>query len=500
MRNISKLFLNNVKKNPYKKLLGEKKNNKWYWYTQNEINNKVMYCRERLKDYNVNKHDRIIYQGKNSINWLAWNIATYSVGGIWIPIYHNQNNEYIEHVYKDSNPKIFINEEKDKLKGLKMENIVDNKIENINNNDDYDIIDNELSNIIYTSGTSGKPKGVMLSHENLISNIDSLKLRFKDFDNIENMKSLNILPWAHIYSLNTELYYNILNQNQIALSTGPENFIKEIREINPHTLYLVPRVLEEIKKKLDNFDIMIVRNLIPIILKKMFGKNLITIFMGGAKLSENVRNFYINNGINICEGYGCTETSPMISVNHINYPRDEESIGKILDNIIVEIIDGEICVSGDNVMKGYWKNKEETNKVLVKKYNRIFYRTGDGGKIKDGYLYYGGRISMNYKLSNGKFVNVEEVESVVKKHTNKNLLVYGEGRSYNILIIEDELKDKYDLMEKINNELPNYLNIKDILILEEGSFGKFLTPKMSIKRKEVYKYYEKEIDTLYNKN
>ena len=270
MTNISKIFLNNALKNPNKKIIGEKLNNKWKWYTQNELNNKVIFCRERLLDCNINKSDRVIYKGKNSINWLAWNLATYSVGGVWIPVYHNQNKDYIDHVYKNSDSKLFINDGDDLSKFKNIKNIINNNIDESEYNNEYNITNNELSNIIYTSGTSGKPKGVMLSHNNLLSNIESIKIRFKDFDHIENMKCLNILPWAHIYSLNTELYYNLLNENQIALSAGPENFINEIREINPHTLYLVPRVLEEIKKKLDKFDIVLVRNLIPIIIKKFF--------------------------------------------------------------------------------------------------------------------------------------------------------------------------------------------------------------------------------------
>ena len=210
--------------------------------------------------------------------------------------------------------------------------------------------------------------------------------------------------------------------------------------------------------------------------------------MGGAKLSPNVREFYINNGINVCEGYGCTETSPMVSVNHITNPRDEDSIGKILDNVIVEIINGEICVSGGNVMEGYWENEADTNKVMIKKENNIFYRTGDSGYIKDGFLYYGGRISMNYKLSNGKFVNVEEVEANIKKYTNKNLLVFGDNKDYNILIIEGIIHEEDNFLKKINKDIPKYLRIKSILSLEEGSFTRFLTPKMSIKRKKLVNY------------
>ena len=102
-------------------------------------------------------------------------------------------------------------------------------------------------------------------------------------------------------------------------------------------------------------------------------------FVGGAKLQSSTKEFFTRNGYTICEGYGCTELAPMVSVNHMTNPRNFESIGKILDNVIVEIVDDEIQVSGPNVMKGYWNNEEETNKVLIKRDNKIWYKTGDKG-------------------------------------------------------------------------------------------------------------------------
>ena len=103
--------------------------------------------------------------------------------------------------------------------------------------------------------------------------------------------------------------------------------------------------------------------------------------MGGAKLQDSTKEFYKENNIIICEGYGATETSPIISVNHLYNPRDIDSVGKILDNILVEIIDGEIQVSGPSVMMGYWNDIEATKKVLVKD-NKIWYKTGDSGIVK----------------------------------------------------------------------------------------------------------------------
>ena len=275
--------------------------------------------------------------------------------------------------------------------------------------------------------------------------------------------------------------------------------MQRCKRIQPNTLYFVPRILENIKQKVDFLDKPLINKILPYILHKIFGKKLLIIFTGGAYLSPITKKFYIDNGIKIIEGYGATETSPMISVHNLDSYQNIESIGKILDNVVVEIIDNEICVHGKNVMKGYWNNKKETEKVFIKKNNMFFYKTGDAGYIKDNFLYYQGRINTNYKLSNGKFVNVEEVENNIKKYTNKNLLVYGENRDYNILIMENDFViNKTDFLKKINDSLNNnYLKIKDILFIDNKLFNDNMTPKMSIKRKEVYNSLKHKINILY---
>ena len=236
--------------------------------------------------------------------------------------------------------------------------------------------------------------------------------------------------------------------------------------------------------------------MIPIILKKLFGSEFITIFVGGAKLDESTFNFYKNNGISICLGYGCSETSPMVSVNHLTSPRNEVSVGKLLDDVIVEVIDKEIQVSGPNVMKGYWNDEEGTNKVLVERDGKIFYKTGDSGRIINGYLFLEGRISENYKLTNGKFVNLNDLESKLKKFIPNFFIVYGEDRPYNVLIVEKPF-DK-NLLNEINENLDSFLRIKKLLLVDKDIFAEYLTPKMSIKRKKLIKYLATEINELYD--
>ena len=480
MYNLAKTFQKTIIKNERRKMLGVKKNKKWDWINRKKMNNKINFALEKLKDNNVCKGNRVIYKGDNSINWVAWNIATNALGAIWVPIYNNQSDDYCKYIISDCNAKLLISDNKFNQNI----NQINTDIDKINYYNEFPIINNDISTLIYTSGTTGNPKGVTLTHENLLTNINVIDKRFSDFRD-RSLTSLNILPWAHIYGMTTELYYNILNDNKVAICSGKDKFLSECREVKPDILYLVPKVLETIKNKLSILDKPIINKILPFVINKLFGGNITTIFMGGAKLDENTKKFFFENGIIICEGYGCSETSPMVSVNHMKFPRDINSVGKVLDDIIVEIINEEICVSGPNVMKGYWNNNKASENAFIIKDGKKFYKTGDSGFLKEDFLFITGRISENYKLSNGKFVNVSELEAKIKKHISNNFIVYGENMNYNIIIIEKPFNNNI-VIDKINAEIDSYLKIKNVILLDD--FSDFLTPKMSIKRKKLVKY------------
>lgn len=396
MRSLAKSIVKTIEHNDSFKIIGTKINNKWSWTSRSELYDLINNCVYSLKDYDIRKGDRVAYKGNNSKEWIAWNLATNSLGAIWVPMYSNQNLDYCKHIVNDCDPKILIT---DNINLDVDTTVIDNSITNLRYYDDIQITNNDISTLIYTSGTTGKPKGVILSNENIISNIKGVRNIFKD---IGPTTSLNILPWANIYSQTCELYYNLLYDNKTALCSNKDIFLDECKEINPNVLYVVPKVLELIKIRLENFNKPVIKYIIPILLNGLFGDKLLNIFTGGSKLDNNTKNFFIENGINICEGYGCTETSPMISVNHLTSPRNIDSVGYLLDNLLVDIINNEICVSGPNVMKGYWNNEEATNKAFIDKDNKKWYRTGDIGKLKENFLYYDYTINENYKLSNRK--------------------------------------------------------------------------------------------------
>ena len=496
--NLTKLFNNTLSNNIHKPIIGFKHQKKWTWKTRADLKVNVLNCIDVLKDRKVSLYDRVMYKGDNSFEWISWNIATNALGAIWVPLYENQGDNYVNHIIKDCYPKLFITNGT-----YNNVDCIDNSIlnSNFNNNVEQDLpihYHAHIAKLIYTSGTTGDPKGVMLTHNNIIANYEAIDKRFHNFKYMQ-LTSLNILPWAHIYGLTAELYYNIFNRNKVAISSGKDEFINEIREIKPNILYLVPRILDLIKSKVQMFDKPILNIVLPKLLHYIFGGNITTIFIGGAQLSRETRHFFVQNDISICEGYGCTETSPMISVNHTNLPnRNINSIGKIMDNLIVEIVNNEILVSGPSVMPGYWNNDEVTNNSLIKIGNKTFYKTGDEGYVRDGFLFYTGRISENYKLNNGKFVSLLNVENIVKSYLNFSFIVYGDNRPHNIIITEKGNNISDDMITKINSDLDNYLHIKDVLYLDEGTFAKFMTPKLSLKRKALINIHMDDIDKIYN--
>lgn len=496
-RNLATSFLKTLEKDSTFNIFGHKVNNKWKNTNRQELNNMISDGINTLKQCGVKNGDRIAYKGSNSVEWVAWNLSCYAVGGIWVPMYSNQSANYCNHVIQDCQPKLVIADLNIKHNMTSNSNIDNNDIQFLHNalqnNECPDInieSPNEIASLIYTSGTTGNPKGVVLSHENILSNLDSINHRFSE---IKNYESLNILPWAHIYSLTCEMYYNLLFDNKTNISSGIDNFITEVSEVNPNTLYIVPKVLETIKKRIDFMDKPVIRIILPYIIGKLMGGNMEVVFVGGAKLDRHTKQFYLDNGIQICEGYGSSETSPLISVNHHIEPRNTDSIGKILKNVEVEIVNGEICVSGPNVMHGYWNNEKATNKCIIEKDDKRWYKTGDSGRLEDDFLFYDGRISENYKLSNGKFVNVARVENNIRKYLKSNFVIYGENCDHNTLITDDEVSDKK--LKLINQDLNTYMKIKHVIVISKNKMEEFLTPKLSIKRKPLIQYV-KNLDLM----
>ena len=397
-------------------------------------------------------------------------------------------------------------------------------------NFDTNIKGSDLSTIIYTSGTSGYPKGVMLSHSTIIHNCFAAYELLKDF-NFSNERFFSFLPLSHSYERMAGLYFPLSIGAEIYYCESLDKINKNFLEIKPTIMTAVPRLYENIYKKIfrkiqnSNFLIkfcflkfsllqrtkklnatdILFRSLIAFLLKKkirkIFGGKLKTFVSGGAALSPEIGQFFINLGVNILQGYGQTESGPLISCNDFK-TNDVSTVGKPVKDVTVKISrDNEILVKGPNVMMGYWNNYELTKKTLRNKW----LHTGDLGSIDDlGRLKIIGRKKDLIVTSGGENISPTKIENLLTENLDINqAVVFGDNRSFIVAVLTLQKKITNDAVSRIVDSTNKKLNIpekirKYAIIQNPFTYENgLLTNTLKIKRQAVLKRYKKIIDELY---
>ncbi len=414
----------------------------------------------------------------------------------------------------------------------------------------------DLVTIIYTSGTTGKPKGVMLSHENIVSNVLASNPRIPRVKGLDykEIKVLSFLPICHIFERMLFYLYQY-NGYSVNFAESIDKMGENIKEVQPHLMSVVPRLIEKVYDKIYDKgtsagglkakiflwalgvnkakkDIGKPSGLKEIIADKLvfskwregLGGNIITLVSGSAALSPRLNKMFQNAGIPILEGYGLTETSPVISVNSFGKIKIG-TVGHVLENLEVKIQeDGEITVKGPSVFKGYFKNDEMTKDVFTEE---GFFRTGDIGHIDDeGYLHITDRKKEMFKTSGGKYIAPQALENMAKASKFiEQIMIVGDGEKMPCALIQpdfnfaqnwaerkginigstpQEIAVNPQLIARIGKEI-DYLNTKlgsweqvkkfeltpQIWSIETGE----LTPTLKLKRKIVKEKYIQ----LYNK-
>lgn len=493
--------------------------NIWTYESIDILTNKFKFL---FAQSNVCNNDRILYLGNNSPQWFGANMACYQMRGIFVPVYKSQHTDVINHIIKETEPKIIMGSpdtikkiNPDLLKNIKS-NILD--LDSINYNDipEFKTIqlstsDNSVSIILYTSGTTGLAKGVCLNQNNLCSNIISIDKKIGSEYINHNDKYFNFLPWSHIYGLNCELYYGISKGSSIYINDDVKNLISNMKNSNPTIICSVPKLLYGIYDKIQSNKISKTITSHPfttkpfdkivgkLIKNKIFGSDLRFINSGGASISPHILNFYSNLNIPVYQGYGLSETSPLVS---LNYPSANKigSVGKILDCNEVKIINNEILIKGSNVFAGYYKNTIDTSNVFD---FDGYLKTGDQGYIdSDGYLFITGRCKDLYKLTNGKYINPSHVENILMESENiQQIFIYGDSKPYNIALIVSNSSHDIILSEinKLSPKLKKYEIPEKILIVPPFTFEeKLLTAKLSMIRNNIFSKYHNQIEKLYN--
>ena len=518
---------------PQENCFNYKENNKWKSISTKKYVSDANKVSSSLLSLGIKPNDKIaIITTNNNPNWHILDTGILQIGAQNVPLYATLSEKDYAYILDHSDAKYcFVSDDElyKKVKSVvhktKLKNVF--SLQSLNTEYDWNFFleigkkenhqpkieelkrqvkPEDLATIIYTSGTTGTPKGVMLTHKNIVFTV------FKTADRINLKKSkkriISYLPICHIFERSAS-YYNYLMGFEIYFAENIDKLGDNIREIKPHYLAVVPRLLEKIfdkivdkgshlkgiKKQLFfwalalgeeyepynkkgswyDFKLKIARKIIFSKWQEALGGSLQFMISGSAPLQHRLIRVFTAAGITVLEGYGMTESSPGGTLNDLrNNGLKIGTVGKPLKGIDIKIADdGEILMKGDNVMLGYYKNEELTNKTIINSY----LHTGDIGKIDtDGFLTITDRKKEMFKTSGGKYIAPAALESELKQSRFiEQIMVIGEGEKMPAAIIQ-----------------PNFDFIKEWATLHNYTINNITTDKKLIDR------IQKEVD-LYNK-
>ncbi|MBI3510238.1 MAG: long-chain fatty acid--CoA ligase [Bacteroidetes bacterium] len=562
-----------------------KVNGQWVKWSMKKFTETAHQLASGLINSGLQRGDRAVIISNNRPEWNVIDFAVQYSGAVLVPVYPNISGNDLKFILQDSGAKIiFVSNNivfanaKLACEGLasppKIFTIQNGGAENISlliengkknpREEVISVIKNEthpdsLLTILYTSGTTGTPKGVMLSHNNLVSNFTTLC----DLPPVDHTcRALSFLPLNHIYErMLTYLY--LYRGPAIYYAESIETIGDNIRELKPHIFSCVPHLLQKvynritakgleqkgIKRKLffwavqlgEKFEVRkpgnswwyklklsIASKLIFSKWREALGGNVRAMISGGAALEPRLCRIYWAAGLPVLEGYGLTETSPVIAVNNFN-PDSIcfGTVGPVIKDVTVKFAaDGEILVKGPNVMLGYYNRPDATAEALDKD---GYFHTGDIGTLVEGrFLKITDRKKEIFKTSGGKYIAPQMIENLLRtSQFVEQSMIIGENQKFPSAIIvpsitflkdwaklkgysigntadeivknEKVVKRMESVVEKINVQLAQYEKIKKIILLpkEWTVDGGELTPKLSIKRKVILKENESAIENLY---
>ena len=549
--NLFEIFNHHLAKTPHKKVFFKKEK---IWDSSNfiETSKRIKKISFFLIKNRIKKGDRVFLLSNNRIEWVEFDLAIMMSGGVTVPSFVTNNTTDNEFIIKDCQPKfIVLEDEKVFKKNKRFLNKFKNKIvliEPSENFTDYkEIISykdkqikkitvkkKDISSIIYTSGTTGNPKGVILTHKSIMHNLQGAIELINDF-NLKNERFFSFLPLSHSYERMAGLYFPILIGAEIYFCSTTDKLLSEIKEVKPTILSAVPRLYENIFKKIkfqinktnflvsyllkktflliennpkeniNFFEKFLVTIFLKYILKKkvlqIFGKKIKVLISGGAALNPDVGIFFNKLGISLLQGYGQTEASPLISCNR-KKNNDPYTVGQPVKDVKVKISNnGEILVSGDNLMQGYWKSKKLTNETL----KCGWLHTGDLGKIDEqGRIIITGRKKELIVTSGGENISSQKIENMLLSFDEiSQAIVYGDGKPFIIALIKlnDDYKktDVKKLIQALNYNLNSIEKIRKFIVmdLEPTYENGLMTQTMKLKKKKIFLRYKKEIGRLY---
>jgi len=573
---------------PLKVMMSSKLDGEWKEYSTQEVVGLMHAVSRGLLQLGVNPGDKIaLISHNNRCEWNIMDLGILQIGGIDVPIYPTMTSDDYKYILNHSESKFcFVSNKEiyDKVLAIKDEVTKLEKVfcfEKVDGAPNWSevialgkdesnqtkvneiaskITEDDLATIIYTSGTTGIPKGVMLCHKNISSNTVASSDRLPKMDDGFS-HALSFLPVCHIYERMMHYLY-MYNSVSIYFAESLETIKEDLNYSKPQAFSAVPRLLEKFydgivakgssasgMKRLIfqwavhlalqwepakkngawyEFKLGIARKLVFSKVKTALGlDNILAVSSGSAALQPRLARFFNGAEIPVYEGYGLTETSPVITVNTENQLGMMQigSVGKVINDVEIKIAeDGEVLCKGPNVMMGYYKEAEKTAEVL----KNGWFHTGDIGKIVDGFLVITDRKKEIFKTSGGKYVAPQVLENSLKESILiEQVIVIGESRKFPAALIvpnfvalktwcqrkgiayssdQEMIKDKVIIdrfmkdVKRSNEKVGHWEQVKAIRLLEHPftiTDGE-LTPTMKLKRKPILNKYADLIEDIYN--
>jgi long-chain acyl-CoA synthetase len=569
--------------------LNFKRDGRWVSISSDELLARAKRIAAGLHAIGVQRGDRVALLSESRVEWTLTDAGSIFAGAIDVPIYATLTPPQVRYILNDSGACVLFLPNREKFNELKdalgecpqVKHVIFFEADGVSEADgltldqleakgrelDPDHLDrsvvetapDDLATIIYTSGTTGEPKGVMLTHANLVSNlIDSSG--HHDFG--KHDVALSVLPLSHVFERQA-MYMYLHKGMAVYFAESLQTIGPNMREVSPTVLVGVPRIFEKIYQRIQEsaaergkvsvlllaWSVSVAREYAKCVLahepipaglklnhsiasklvfskwQRAFGGKMRLLVSGGAALAEDLSYIYVGAGIPIVQGYGLTETSPVITTSSIDDIRPG-TVGKAIPNVEIRIAeDGEIEVRGPNVMRGYYNKPEETRAVFT---SVGWFKTGDVGTLdKDGFLRITDRKKELFKTSGGKYIAPQPIEQAIKgsRFVNQVVLIGSERKFPAALIVPVweqlesycklkgiEVKSRSELcrhpriidliqrqIDALTPNLAKYERIKKVALLENEFTieGGELTPTLKVKRRVIDEKYRDVIEKLY---
>lgn len=548
--NLFDLFLGRVHATPQAPAYRQFVNEAWVDVTWAEVAREVARFRAALARENLKPGERVALCLRNRIEWVCFDQAALALGLITVPLYFDDRPDNMAYCLNDAGCKLLLLENaaawpvlREQAKSLArvvcLERVADNDTRLTCLADwlppQGDTLvrsaarPDELATLVYTSGTTGKPKGVMLSHRNILSNVAA---SLKAIPVYSRDRFLSFLPLSHMFERTCGYYLAIQAGAQTIYARSISLLAEDLRVQRPSVLIAVPRIFERIHARMqeglppDSFKRRLFERAVDIgwkrfrdqtsflerlfwplfnllvanKLKRRVGGRLRLVVVGGAAFAHEHARVFVGLGLPIIQGYGLTETAPVITCNRVG-DNDPLSVGRALEGVSLRLDEsGELLARGPNVMLGYWHNPQATTAIVDPD---GWLHTGDRARIENGRVYITGRLKDIIVLSNGEKIPPTDAEAaILRDPVFEQVMLVGEGRPKLGLLCVSRTSDEAALCARANAQLhdfPGYARICHLARLEtpwsveDGQ----LTPTLKLKRGEILQRHAADIERMY---